>query len=455
MKYVSTRGGIDPVSFRQAVMLGQADDGGLLMPENIPDVSAFNDAWRSLDFVQLAEQIAAIYGSGVSQNQWLRIMRDAFSTFSSSEVVPIIDFGDFYVMELFHGPTLAFKDIALQVLGRVFEHLMLDEDSELNILGATSGDTGSAAIASVQGRSRIRIFVLFPEGRTSHLQELQMTSAAGPNVHCIALEGSFDDCQRIMKAIFNDTEFKTRHSLGSINSINWVRLMVQIVYYYYASLRFDEPVTFSVPTGNFGNVLAGIIAKQMGAPIRRFVLGTNENDILTRFFSTGEYRRGPVQETVSPSMDIQVASNLERYLYLTMERDTDAVKHFMQIFIESGQSTIPVEFGEDLDISAVRVDTEQTLGTINDCWNRFEYLMDPHTAVGWAAAESVVGEGPTICLSTAHPAKFPHVIMLATDGIRPTHPSLDRLDESLAHKTVLPAEEASVRDFLESELNSA
>lgn len=455
MNYISTRGGVEPASFRQVVMQGQATDGGLYMPDHIPNVKNRLQSWRELNFSELATEIASIYAPDICRGRMSDLFRDAFSTFASSEVAPLVEVGDVFVLELFHGPTLAFKDIALQVLGRLFEMILEEQDSELNILGATSGDTGSAAIAGVEGSSRINIFVMFPDGRTSALQELQMTAIQGKNVHCIGIQGSFDDCQRIMKAIFNDVEFKSRYLLGAVNSINWARVMVQIVYYFYASLKFDRPVTFSVPTGNFGNILSGILAQRMGAPIERFILGTNENDILFNFFNTGRYKRGQVQPTISPSMDIQVASNLERYLYLLLNCESVSVVRFMDRFMIEGIA----EFGNgrlvDPAIASCRVDISESLRTIRDTWIDSKYVVDPHTAVGLAAAKSLHSESPVVCLATAHPAKFPEAVERATGGISPTHSTLAKLDSSKARKVVLPANESDVRKYLTDVLTEA
>lgn len=448
MKYVSTRGNVEPCSFREAVMLGQASDGGLYMPDHIPDVRDRLESWRELNFPDLATEIASIYAPEICRDKMSHLLRDAFSTFDSREVAPIVEVGDVFVLELFHGPTLAFKDIALQVLGRLFDLILEEQESHLNILGATSGDTGSAAIAGVQGSDRIKIFILFPNGRTSALQELQMTAVRSRNVHCIGIEGSFDDCQRMVKSIFNDVEFKSRHHLGAVNSINWARVMVQIVYYIYASLKFDRPVTFSVPTGNFGNILSGILAQRMGAPIERFILGTNENDILFNFFRSGSYKLGQVRSTVSPSMDIQVASNLERYLYLLMNCDSTSVVGFMDRFGEKGVAEVGDGEFMDPSILSQRVDTDQSLQTIRDTWEESSYLVDPHTAVGLAAAKSANRGSGTVCLATAHPAKFPEAVSRAIGANPPTHPTLLALDSSQARKVVLPASERSVREYV-------
>lgn len=425
------------------------------MPNEIPNVAERNDSWQKLGFADLAIEIAGLYAPDIPRDQMSQLMNDAFSSFSSPDVVPLRELNDCFVLELFHGPTLAFKDIALQVLGRLFELTLEEDDSYLNILGATSGDTGSAAIAGVKDRKRLNIFVMFPEGRTSLLQELQMTTVQCSNAHCIGIRGSFDDCQRIMKAIFDDVEFKTRYRLGAVNSINWARLMVQIVYYYFASLRFDEPVSFSVPTGNFGNILSGMIAKRMGAPIETFILGTNENDVLFNFFCTGVYERGQVHPTLSPSMDIQVASNLERYVYLQLRGDSVALNRFMDCFAETGRAELEGQHAHVEKVTARRIDTRECLQTISQVWQDSGYVLDPHSAVGVAAARSVGLTSPTVCLATAHPGKFPDAIARATGSSPPTHPFLLELDQANARKVVLPPNEANVRDYIVKELETA
>ena len=453
MLYISTRGKSKPLKFEDALLEGQADDGGLLLPEHFPDVAQQIDSWRELSFVDLAFEICQLYAPEIDKDSLRRIVEDAFSTFSASNVVELADIGDMHILELFHGPTLAFKDVALQVVGRLFEEELGRRDETMNILGATSGDTGSAAIAGVRDSKRINIFVMFPDGRTSQLQELQMTTVIADNVHCIAIDGSFDDCQRIMKTLFNDLEFKQSLRLGAVNSINWARLMVQIVYYFYASLRFSEPIALSVPTGNFGNILSGIIAKRMGAPIDHLILGTNENDILAKFFSSGLYERGIVQQTLSPSMDIQAASNLERFLYLHMDEDSTPLVDFMNEFSNSGRAELTSAGTVDPTIKAKRVDTEETTDTIGKVWRDNRYLIDPHTAVGIAAAREFSNDGPIVSLATAHPAKFPEAIALAIDEDVPSHPLLSNLHAQPQRKTRLPADVTAVGEFLQSTLS--
>ena len=450
MQYVSTRGGVSPVEFRQVLLTGQAEDGGLFLPADFPQLTQRWENLKSLPFSELAYEVVAPYATDVDPDTLRSILREAFATFDDPMVTPLVQIEDLHVLELFHGPTLAFKDVALQVLGRLFEHVLQEQSQVMNVVGATSGDTGSAAIAGVQGRSSIAIFVMFPDGRTSRLQELQMTTVRDNNVHCLAIDGSFDDCQRILKTTFNDVEFKRSMRLGAVNSINWARIMVQIVYYVYAALQYDEPVTFSVPTGNFGNILSAILATRMGVPIRKLVLGTNENDILARFFASGKYQRGEVHQTLSPSMDIQVASNLERFIYLYLDGDSQRLQDFMHTFSESGHAELQRNGSVDATIDAQRVNTEETVQTIKNTWERFGYLVDPHTAVGVAAASRSEIEGPIINLATAHPAKFPDAVDQAIGRPLARHPSLDSLHQREAHKVRLPANETSLRTYLEA-----
>jgi len=448
MRYVSTRGGIDPVTFRDAVIIGQAPDGGLLLPEFLPDISKELEGWRQLSFEDLAFEVVRLFADDIDDAVLRKILKDACASFAVEETIPLVQFDGLNVLELFHGPTLAFKDVALQVLGGLFEHLLDGSLGRLNILGATSGDTGSAAIAGVRGRPNIDVFVLFPDGRTSLMQELQMTTVLDDNVHCIGIEGTFDDCQELMKKVFNDLPFKEKYSLAAVNSVNWARVVTQIVYYVYATLKFKEPVSFSVPTGNFGNVFAGYLAKSMGVPIDRLVLATNQNDILARFFETGRYTRGIVHHTLSPSMDIQMASNFERFLYLYFGRDSERLVEFLATFSEEGSAE--VDYAESVDpfFLATSVGEEETLETIKTTYASCNYVLDPHSAVGVAAASRFKLASPVISLATAHPAKFPDAVNEAIGKDVATHPTLERLTSRLTRKRVLAADEDVVKKYL-------
>jgi threonine synthase len=452
MRYVSTRGRAAPLGFQDTVIEGLAADGGLFLPERIPDVRSELDRWRGLGFVELAARVMAHFVDDIDAGVLHALLRRSYASFDAPDVTPLRTLNDVSVLELFHGPTLAFKDIALQFLGNVFSHILAQRGTSLNILGSTSGDTGSAAIAGVRGKEAISIFVMYPDGRTSRLQELQMTSVLDPNVHCIAIQGSFDECQAIMKEIFNDLPFKTHHRLGAVNSVNWARLLAQIIYYIYATLALDDGgrkrVSFSVPTGNFGDIFAGYLALQMGLPIDRLICATNDNDILSVFFNTGVYRRGRVHQTISPSMDIQVASNFERFLYLRMDRDSARLRAFMDSFSTNGEATLGGSMPVDPHIVATAVNTPETMATIADVYRRDGYVVDPHTAVGIAAARRFAVEGPMVCLATAHPAKFPESVDTAIGKPVARHPRLDALEGAPSRRTVLPARVSDVKAFV-------
>ncbi|MDE0038938.1 MAG: threonine synthase [Gammaproteobacteria bacterium] len=455
MRYVSTRGDTVPMPFSQAVLTGLAPDGGLLVPERFPDVADKLDAWRELSYVELAQEIFRLYVDDIPAADLDAIVADAFTAFDHPDIVPLVDLGDFKVLELFHGPTLSFKDVALQTLGRVFDYLLGKSGQHLNIVGATSGDTGSAAIYGVRGRENLSIFVLYPNGGTSALQELQMTAVPDANVHCLAIDGSFDDCQSILKSTFGDLAFKARHRLGAVNSINWARVLAQMSYYVHVCLRSEGPAVFAVPTGNFGNIFAAIAVRGMGVPIGRFVLATNDNDILARFFRTGVYRRGAVHQTISPSMDIQVASNLERFLWLRFGRNPERVKRFMAEFATSGEAAVVDGKGVDDSVDAVAVAETDTRTAMRDIHRRYGYVADPHSAVGIEAARRVASKTPDgtkpVCIATAHPAKFPDAVIeaigsSARDAAR--HPRLDCLDAASARRAVLPADIEAVKNYI-------
>ena len=340
MKYQSTRGGVEPIDFQDAVMMGLAEDGGLVIPASIPDVRDRLARWSELPYVDLAAEVIGLYATDIPPADLRSMIERSCQPFPQN-VAPVREVGEVHILELFHGPTLAFKDVALQLLGNLFEYILARRGGRLNILGATSGDTGSAAIAGVRGREGIDIFVMHPEGRTSPIQQRQMTTVLDENVHNIAIRGSFDDCQRIMKTLAGELDFKRRYALGAVNSVNWARVLAQIVYYFHGVFRVQEDtgqstVDLCVPTGNFGDILAGWYARQMGLPIGRLICATNQNDILARFFNTGEYSLGDVHRSHSPSMDIQVASNFERYLYYLLGEDAEALKARMAEFARSG-----------------------------------------------------------------------------------------------------------------------
>ena len=449
MRYCSTRGGSHGLPFVDSLLTGLAPDGGLLVPETLPDVSGQLDEWRGLNFVELAQMVVGLFVDDIPEPELKGLIADAYATFDHPDVVAIQSLGGVELLELFHGPTLAFKDVALQLLGRLFEYVLSAEGRHLNILGATSGDTGSAAIAGVRGQANIDIFILYPNGKVSALQELQMTTVPDSNVHCVAVDGDFDTCQRLMKEAFADLDYKREMQLGAVNSVNWARVLAQVVYYGYASLRHNEPVNFCVPTGNFGNVFAGYVARAIGFPINTLMVATNENDILARFFATGDYARGDVHFTLSPAMDIQVASNFERFLYYWYEQDTAKVVDFMTAFQTQGKASIGVP-PANAGFLATSVSTDETLAAVRATYDAYEYVLDPHTAVGYAAAQKLQGsvEGPVVCIATAHPAKFPEAVARALPTVVPTHPALEALRGLPERKVNLNADLDAIKDYI-------
>lgn len=458
MRYVSTRGGIDPVGFSDAVMMGLATDGGLLVPAEIPrvDGARLRD-WAGLRFQDLAiEVLTPFVGDEIPGDELRELVNRSYATFSHHEVTPVVETAGLRVLELFHGPTAAFKDVALQLLGNLFEHLLARRGGRLNILGATSGDTGSAAIYGVRGKAGIDIFILHPKGRVSPIQERQMTTVLDANVHNVAVRGTFDDGQRIVKALFNDLGFKSDYHLGAVNSINWARILAQTVYYFYAWGRVtggdpERRLSFSVPTGNFGDVFAGYLAKRMGLPVDRLVIATNRNDILTRFVRTGVYRAGDVFHTLSPAMDIQVASNFERYLYFLLDEDPAAVGVLLAAMQERGE--LSVDAGRlarvQADFDAASVTDPQTLGQIRETFEASGYILCPHTAVGVHAAR---GMEDVVCLATAHPAKFNEAVSEAIGREAPPPPSLRGLMERPTRCAELDATPEAVRDYMQTTL---
>jgi threonine synthase len=461
MRYLSTRGKAERRGFQAAVMAGLAEDGGLMLPESLPDLSGRLDELAELSYQELAIEIMTPFVD-LPIEDLSRLVHTSYDTFRHKEVAPTVKVGDLHILELFHGPTLAFKDVALQFLGNLFDYFLERSGEELNIVAATSGDTGSAAIQGVRGRHNIRIFVMYPEGRTSHTQELQMTSVLDENVHNLAVDGTFDDCQGVLKELMGDVAYKEGMHLGVVNSINWARVLAQIVYFFYAALRVRrsegaERVRFSVPTGNFGDIFAGYMAVRMGAPISKLVLATNENNILSRFFNSGDYEQGQVVPTLSPSMDIQIASNFERYLYYLEGERPERVRELMAQFQQEGR--LHVENFDDIAREGLFVagagDTAATLETIRDYHDRYGYLLDPHTAVGvYIGAQHQSPDEPMICLATAHPAKFSDAITRATGQDLAHHPILDALEGAPTRKTNVAASAAAVREIVSSSIEA-
>lgn len=438
MNYISTRGKSEPRTFIQVVLEGLARDGGLFVPQVLPDFSSQLEQLKHLNYQDLAERIFAPFVDGeISDTELKELIHKSYQSFRNPEVTPLRFTDDVAILELYHGPTLAFKDVALQFLGNLFSHILTARNSELNILGATSGDTGSAAIYGVRGKKNINIFMLHPKGKISQIQEKQMTTVLDDNVFNIAVAGTFDDAQRIVKEIFSDLDFRDRYSLGAVNSINWARVMAQIVYYFYGAFRFweqygEKEVVFSVPTGNFGDIYAGYLARKMGLPVEKLILATNENDILFRALTSGQYKITEVHSTLSPSMDIQIASNFERFIFDLVDHDGNEVSKRMKQLGETGQFSL-TDQEKEMAASAfypVRVDTHETLAVIKD-YKRHGIVLDPHTAVGIAAVEKSPYK-KVITLATAHPCKFGDAVLKATGE----HPELPQvLDGILEKKT--------------------
>ncbi|MDD5285771.1 MAG: threonine synthase [Desulfuromonadaceae bacterium] len=456
MNYISTRGGIQPIPFKDAVMMGLASDGGLLLPQSYPSVSREQlEAWRSLNYPELAFEIISRFVDDIPINELKAIIDRSYATFTHPEVTPVLKEDGIYILELFHGVTLAFKDVALQFLGNLFEYILAERNQKLNIVGATSGDTGSAAIHGVRGKKGITIFILHPHGKTSAVQALQMTSVTDANVHNIAVHGTFDDCQDMVKALFGELKFKDEYSLGAVNSINWARVLAQVVYYFYAWLRVneegDKQIHFSVPTGNFGDIFAGYVAKRMGLPIGKLLLATNENNILTRFINGGDYSLGNVVPTVSPSMDIQIASNFERYLFHLFCDDPDRVKAAFAELKERGRiSFTPAEMLKvRADFCSYSVNQSATLETIRNFHEETGYLLDPHTAVGVKAAlEILPSDSARICLATAHPAKFSETVEKALGKAVPLPESVKELQGKPTRCEIMDPDLEKVREFI-------
>lgn len=453
VQYVSTRGQAPVLGFADVVLAGLATDGGLYVPTSWPQLPPSSAS----SYVDVAQNVISPFvGSDLDAPTLSRLINEAYSTFRHPDIVPIVDLEPGHkVMELFHGPTLAFKDVALQLLGRLFDHILSTRGQKVTIVGATSGDTGSAAIDGVKNCSHVDIVILYPKGRVSDVQRRQMTTVDSPNVRTVAIDGTFDDCQDLVKAMFNHSEFREAHNLSAVNSINWARVMAQVVYYVEATRQLGGPIDVSVPTGNFGNVLSGWIAKQMGAPIRHLIVASNQNDILTRFFESHAMTTTSVYPTLSPSMDIQVSSNFERLLFEMNHRDGSATAQQLAQFREVGQMMVGSDqFDQWITptFRASRANDHDTLVTMRSVYENTGMLLDPHTAVGVKAAREFAEDGiPMLTLATAHPAKFPDAVERAT-GIRPTLPEhLADLFDKPEHTTDLPNDLATVEAFVASQ----
>jgi threonine synthase len=430
MRYLSTRGSAPIVEFEGVTLAGLASDGGLYVPETWPRFSkGAIAAMAGLSYVETAVRVCAPFvGSAMKEAELRALLTKAYASFDHAAVAPLVQLdARHWLLELFHGPTLAFKDVAMQALGLFFEAFLARSGGHVTIVGATSGDTGSAAINALAGRDGVDVFMLHPKGRVSDVQRRQMTTVLAPNIHNIAIEGNFDDAQALVKAMFNDADFSRRFALSAVNSINWARLMLQIVYYFYAGVRLGCPerqVSFAVPTGNFGDVFAGYVARQMGLPIDRLIVATNVNDILHRALESGDYSTGVVAPTDAPSMDIQVSSNFERLLFDLAARDGIATAAEMKSFESHKSLQIPAgqRAAAAATFDSARIDADDMAHAIRWAQDRCGQLIDPHTAIGLAAALASPGDTPVVTLATAHPGKFPDAVERAS-GIRPSLPT--------------------------------
>ena len=428
MKYISTRNSKKTFSFKDVFLNALAPDGGLFVPQNIPffSIKELNEL-KKLSYNDLAAKIIIKFCSEeFEENELKEIVEKSYKSFRSKETVILKKYEDIYLLELFHGPTLAFKDIALQVIGNMYEKFLLTQKNKINIVVATSGDTGSAAINAIKGRNKLNIFVLHPQNKISEVQRKLMTTVKENNVFNIAVKGNFDDCQNLVKSMFVDSEFKNKINMSGVNSINWARIISQIVYYFYAFFKIEEKdkkINFSVPTGNFGDVYAGYISKRMGLSINKLIVATNRNDILKRAINTGEYKIEDVVETISPSMDIQVASNFERLIFDINSNDDLNVKEKMKNLKEQKFFKI-----DDNQLKSIKHDfvseslsEKETQNFIKNFYNKFNVILDPHTAVGYGVLNKISSEGINVVLATAHPCKFPAAINKAI-GLKPNLP---------------------------------
>ena len=465
MRYVSTRGEAAPLDFVEVMLAGLARDGGLFVPEAWPalDGKAIA-AFAGRPYAEVAvEVIRPFVGDGIAEADLARMAQEAYGAFRHPAVAPLVQLGpSLFVLELFHGPTLAFKDLAMQLVARLMDHVLRAQAKRTTIVVATSGDTGGAAVEAFRGRAQVDLVVLFPHGRISDVQRRMMTTAADANVHAVAVEGTFDDCQALLKAMFNHHDFRDRVRLSGVNSINWARVVAQVVYYFTAAAALGAPhrkVAFTVPTGNFGDVYAGYVAQRMGLPIDRLVVATNVNDILARTFATGAYALREVIATAAPSMDIQVSSNFERLLFEAYARDGKQVAALMGSLAQSKRLALSAHALAEMRalFSADRADEQERAATMRAWMREADYCADPHTAVGLAVAEKEARDPsvPMVVLSTAHPAKFPDAVRQAC-GVEPKLPDwLADLGKREERVTVLPADQAAVERFVASASRAA
>ena len=465
MRYISTRGEAPELGFEDALLTGLARDGGLYVPKAWPRLEPETiAAFAGKPFADVAASILGLFaGGGITHAELLAITRDAYGRFDHPAVTPLVQTGsNDWVLELFHGPTLAFKDVAMQVVARLMDRVLSARNARVTVVGATSGDTGGAAIEAFRGSKRVDAVILFPNGRVSDVQRRMMTTATEANVNAVAIDGTFDDCQALLKAMFNDLAFRDRVKLAGVNSINWARVAAQITYYFVAAAALGAPhraVSFSVPTGNFGDIFAGYAARRMGLPVERLVIATNDNDILARTHATGTYEVRGVEPTTSPSMDIQVSSNFERYLFEAGNRDAAWVRGRMGALAQSGRFDL-----SNAVLAAMRADFDAATATGDEvaaCIRRVKtdsgYLLDPHTACAVVASEKALaaGKAPNVVLATAHPAKFPEAAEAIT-GWRPAlPPRFSSLLTDPERITVLPNDLAAIQHFVEERADAS
>jgi len=454
MRYLSTRGEAQPVSFTEAVAKGLAPDGGLYLPEEFPDLSPYIESWSNLSYSELCFEFFKHFATDLDDDDLKQAVDSAYSSFSHADIAPLVRLNDHWqVLELFHGPTLAFKDFALQFLGNLYELQIKRTGQKLCILGATSGDTGAAAISGLLGKSGLEVFILYPNGKVSPLQERQMTCTGASNVYPIAIEGTFDDAQNTVKELFGDAEFSMEVGLSAVNSINLARILAQSVYYLYAWLKLEkskrEITEFVVPTGNFGNVFAGWLLTKMGIPMGGFRVATNQNDVLHRLFASGQYELASVSPSLAPSMDIQIASNFERLLFYFLDGNTERVCEVMQSFREKGKYAF-----EQFDIpefSSTSSTDEEIPQIIQKVCQEYSYVVDPHTA---CAFKDLDKNKHSVILATAHPAKFPDVF--SDSGMeRPTSPVLESLLDQQPVKHEVGVDATSIKAFIQNKLSQA
>ncbi|WP_370322229.1 threonine synthase [Oricola sp.] len=464
MKYISTRGQAPALGFCDTMLAGLASDGGLYVPETWPQFSAADiRALRGKSYEDIAVSVMWPFVEGeIDRAVFEAIVREAYASFRHEAVCPLVQTGaNEFVLELFHGPTLAFKDVAMQLIGRLMDHVLAERDERATIVGATSGDTGGAAIEAFAGRDRTDIFILFPKGRVSPVQQRQMTSSGASNVHALAIEGNFDDCQGLLKDMFNHTAFRDSVKLSGVNSINWARIMAQVVYYFTSALSLGAPdrrVSFTVPTGNFGDIFAGYVARQMGLPIETLVIATNDNDILARTIETGIYEMRGVVQTTSPSMDIQVSSNFERLLFDAGGRDDQSVRNAMANLKQTLRFELPEKTLSSIrsGFAADKADVAEAAGTIRHVYDKSGYMLDPHSAIGvHVARQQPKSASPMVVLATAHPAKFPAAVEEAS-GVHPALPVwLSDLMQRHESFTELPSDLKIVEDYVSDHARAA